>query len=200
MLTPFPERPGWDRDALYDPDPDVPGCSIARDGGFLRDAAGFDAAFFGISPREARHIDPQQRVLLETAWEAIERAGIVPRSLEGSQTGVYVGIIANDYAGEAFHDLRNLDGHVGIGRLASTASGRISYTLDLRGPAVSVDTACSSSLVALHLAIEGLRRRDCDLAVAGGVTILATPMLFVEFSRQRGLAPDGRCKAFSDRA
>ena len=199
-ITRFPKRPGWEEETLYDPDPSVPGRSLTREGGFLHDAAHFDPGFFGITPREAESIDPQQRLLLEASWEVLERAGIVARSLERSSTGVYVGISYSDYGLRLVSRPESLDGHVVIGSSASTASGRIAYTLGLQGPAISVDTACSSSLVAVHLAMQALRSGECDLALAGGVTVMATPMLFIEFSRQRGLAPDGRCKPFSEEA
>ncbi|MDR7304450.1 thioester reductase-like protein [Haloactinomyces albus] len=196
-ITPFPDRPGFDREHLYDPDPDAPGKSYGYEGGFLHEAGEFDPAFFGISPREAKYIDPQQRLLLETAWETFERAGIRPSSLARSSTGVYTGIFPNFYATS---DLEELDGHTTAGSLPSAASGRISYTFGLEGPAVSVDTACSSCLTAVNLAMQGLRRGECDLALAGGVTVMTSPAGFVEFSRQRGMASDGRCKAFSDHA
>ncbi|MCC6557895.1 MAG: SDR family NAD(P)-dependent oxidoreductase, partial [Polyangiaceae bacterium] len=197
-MTEFPERPGWDGLALYDPDPSAAGRSYVREGGFLHDAALFDPGFFHISPREAPSIDPQQRLLLEAAWETIERAGIVPSALERSLTGVYVGVMYEGYGTGA--GVEDLDGYAVTGLTQSTASGRIAYTLGLQGPALSIDTACSSSLVAVHLAMQGLRRGECDLALAGGVTVMSLPGAFVEFSRQRGLAKDGRCKPFSDDA
>ncbi|MFI9650848.1 beta-ketoacyl synthase N-terminal-like domain-containing protein, partial [Streptomyces sp. NPDC052040] len=184
----FPDDRGWDLDHLAVH-------SDSTRGGFLDAAGDFDAAFFGMSPREALATDPQQRLLLEVAWEAVERAGIDPSSLRDTPTGVFTG-----FAGQTYADMDTcadeLRGYVLAGSAASVASGRIAYTLGLHGPAITVDTACSSSLVALHTAIQSLRHGDCTLALVGGVTVMSTPGAWIEFSRQQGLAVDGRCKSF----
>ncbi|WP_276207165.1 beta-ketoacyl synthase N-terminal-like domain-containing protein, partial [Lonsdalea iberica] len=199
-IGPFPTDRGWDIDALFAQTPDLKTLAKTWKGGFLADAAGFDASFFKISDREALAMDPQQRLLLEISWEILERAGIVPATLKNSQTGVFIGTTHNGYISDIERRNPAADGYRLQGSLSSISSGRIAYVLGLNGPAITLDTACSASLTAIHQAISSLRNRECSLAIAGGATVMASPDVFAEFTRQGGLAADGKCKAFSDTA
>ena len=196
-ISQFPTDRGWNIDALFGPDPDAPGATYVRAGGFVQSVADFDAAFFGISPREAQAMDPQQRLLLEATWEALERAGINPSSLHGSDSGVFIGACVQEYGPRIYEETEGFAGYLTTGTPISVASGRVSYTLGLQGPAVSVDTACSSSLVAVHLAVRSLRSGECHLAIAGGATVMCSPSVYIGFGRQGALSKDGRSKPFA---
>ena len=193
----FPADRGWNLEALLGSDPEAPGATYVRAGAFVDNVGDFDAAFFGIGPREAQAMDPQQRLLLEVTWEALERAMIDPTSLHGSDTGVFVGVGAQEYGPRIYEETEGLAGYLATGSTTCVASGRVAYTLGLQGPAVTVDTGCSSSLVAVHLALRSLRSGECDLAVAGGATVVCSPSIYVGLGRQGALSEDGRSKPFA---
>ena len=190
----------WDAASLFDADPDRRGTMGTRNGGFLDDVDRFDATFFGISPREAASMDPQQRLMLEVSWAALENAGIAPDTLAGSPTGVFVGVGNSDYSRLLFRERDQIDAYAGSGSSASMIPGRLSYHFGLQGPSIAIDTACSASLVAVHLACQSLRHGECDLALAGGVNLILGPEAHIAFTKARMMAPDGRCKTFDARA